>query len=96
AARAGSRRHLARVQPQIMDVNPAAVAAALELCDAQLLIHGHTHRPGVHEHRIGDRVCRRVVLDAWYDGGSCLWLEADGRLSVQRWRAGMETKAAIG
>ena len=34
---------------QIMDVNQNAVEAALKPTEARLLIHGHTHRPGIHQ-----------------------------------------------
>ena len=46
----------------IMDVAPAAVAAALAEADAALLVHGHTHRPGIHELGNGRR---RIVLGDW-------------------------------
>lgn len=46
----------------IMDVTPAAVQAALAAADAPLLVHGHTHRPGIHELG-GER--RRIVLGDW-------------------------------
>ena len=75
AARAGSRAHMARVRPQIMDVNPEAVAAAFQATGVRRIIHGHTHRPAVHEvGREGERV-QRIVLGAWYEQGSYLALE---------------------
>ena len=46
----------------IMDVAPAAVAAALAEADAALLVHGHTHRPGIHDLGNGRR---RIVLGDW-------------------------------
>ena len=46
----------------IMDVTPAAVEAALAEADAKLLVHGHTHRPGIHD--LG-RDRRRIVLGDW-------------------------------
>ncbi|HEY5719708.1 MAG TPA: UDP-2,3-diacylglucosamine diphosphatase [Gammaproteobacteria bacterium] len=50
-----------QVKPaEIMDVNPCAVDAVLADHGARLLIHGHTHRPGLH----GDPV-ERAVLGAW-------------------------------
>ena len=51
----------------IMDVTPAAAQTALTEADANLLVHGHTHRPGIHD--LGDR-CRRIVLGDW---GRCGW-----------------------
>ena len=56
----------------IMDVDPAAIDRALEEADARLLVHGHTHRPGIHllpEQR------RRIVLGDWNRCGWKLLLE---------------------
>ena len=52
----------------IMDVNQEAVRAAFEQHDVQLMIHGHTHRPAVHN---GDGR-RRIVLGDWYEQSSIL------------------------
>jgi UDP-2,3-diacylglucosamine hydrolase len=71
-ARAGSRRHIARAVPDIMDVNEAAVAAAFRAARVRRMIHGHTHRPGVHEIRIDGAPAERIVLGAWYEQGSYL------------------------
>ena len=79
--RARSRRYQAGQPPAIMDVNAAAVDAALARHDASTLIHGHTHRPGIH--RLGDsrRPTTRLVLGDWYQQGSVLeWDERGYRL----------------
>src|SRR5580658_3127097 len=73
--RAGSRRHTARTVPNIMDVNPAAVAAAFRAARVRRMIHGHTHRPGVHDGTIDGAAVQRIVLGAWYEQGSYLRLE---------------------
>lgn len=63
----------------IMDVNAGAVAAATARHGASVLIHGHTHRPGVHEFtREGGGPALRIVLGDWYAEGSCLRWSADG------------------
>jgi UDP-2,3-diacylglucosamine hydrolase len=71
-ARAGSRRHTARTVPQIMDVNPGAVTAALRAAQVRRMIHGHTHRPGVHTLDVDGQPAQRIVLGAWYEQGSYL------------------------
>jgi len=71
-ARAGSRRHLARTVPYIMDVNVAAVTAAFRAARARRMIHGHTHRPGVHALEVDGAPTERIVLGAWYEQGSYL------------------------
>ena len=47
--REGSREAHADKSTEIMDVTPEAVQALFEQADAAVIIHGHTHRPAVHE-----------------------------------------------
>jgi UDP-2,3-diacylglucosamine hydrolase len=74
-ARAGSRRHTARTVPDIMDVNGAAVATAFRAARVARIVHGHTHRPGVHELEVDGTAVQRIVLGAWYEQGSYLRYE---------------------
>ena len=74
--RAGSRRHTSRTVPNIMDVNAAAVVAAFHAAAVRRMIHGHTHRPGVHELSVDGTPAQRIVLGAWYEQGS--YLKCDG------------------
>jgi UDP-2,3-diacylglucosamine hydrolase len=74
-ARAGSRRHTTRTVPYIMDVNAAAVAAAFRATRTRRMIHGHTHRPGVHSLEVDGESAARIVLGAWYEQGSYLSCE---------------------
>ncbi len=58
----------------IMDVNPQAVAKCLLERNQSLLIHGHTHRPAIHDFTLADpargqRDARRVVLGDWDKDG---------------------------
>jgi UDP-2,3-diacylglucosamine hydrolase len=71
-ARHGSQRHTQRTASEIMDADVAAAAAAMRACDVRTLIHGHTHRPAVHEFGLDGRPARRIVLGAWHDRGSAL------------------------
>ncbi|TVR62509.1 MAG: UDP-2,3-diacylglucosamine diphosphatase [Candidatus Competibacteraceae bacterium] len=63
---------------EITDVNPAAVDAALRAHGVRHLIHGHTHRPGLHEWTLDGRPARRTVLGDWFAQGSVLRHDADG------------------
>jgi UDP-2,3-diacylglucosamine hydrolase len=81
-ARAGSRRHTARTVPYIMDVNAAAVAAAFRAAQVRRMIHGHTHRPGVHDLEVDGQPAQRIVLGAWYEQGSYLRYE-QGRYELR-------------
>ena len=80
--RAGSRRHTSRAVPTIMDVNTQAVAAAFRATGVHRLVHGHTHRPGVHDIEIDGEPAQRIVLGAWYEQGSVLHLDG-GRCELR-------------
>jgi UDP-2,3-diacylglucosamine hydrolase len=59
-----------------MDVNPEAVASAMRAAGVDLLLHGHTHRPKVHDLTIDGHAAKRIVLGDWYDQGSVVrWNE---------------------
>jgi UDP-2,3-diacylglucosamine hydrolase len=77
-ARAQSRAHTALAPELIMDVNAATVAAVHEHTDAQWIVHGHTHRPGIHR----DGVRTRIVLGDWPRAASWLRLADDGRAEL--------------
>lgn len=80
-ARAGSRVHTARAIPKIMDVNTAAVTAAFKAARVRRIIHGHTHRPAVHDALVEGQPVQRIVLGAWYEQGSYLVYE-NGRYEL--------------
>ncbi|MEW6373583.1 MAG: UDP-2,3-diacylglucosamine diphosphatase [Pseudomonadota bacterium] len=59
--REGSREAHTTKSYEIMDVTPDAVEAVFDATGANILIHGHTHRPDLHRH--GERL--RYVLPDW-------------------------------
>ena len=63
----------------IMDANPDTVLDYLRRHRATRMIHGHTHRPAVHRHPLGDgREAERYVLDEWHADHAAAWVD-DGR-----------------
>jgi UDP-2,3-diacylglucosamine hydrolase len=71
AARQQSETEKAVKAMDIMDVTPAAVEAALAQAGVARVIHGHTHRPGVHAHEWDGRRAERWVLPDWdFDGAA--------------------------
>jgi UDP-2,3-diacylglucosamine hydrolase len=56
----------------IMDVNPQAVENALRQAGVTRMIHGHTHRPAIHEFTLDGKPAQRLVLGDWYEQGSVL------------------------
>lgn len=69
--------------PEIMDVNEAAVHAALRREGVRRLIHGHTHRPAMHELQVDGRACQRWVLPDWYGTGGYMEVAGDTPRLVQ-------------
>lgn len=80
AARAESARHTSEASEMIMDVDASAVAAALAQHGTTRMIHGHTHRPAIHELGAGRQ---RIVLGDWYEQGSLLQVDRNS-LALQQ------------
>jgi len=67
-------------KPQdIMDVNQQTVEQAMQKHNVNYLIHGHTHRPAIHEFTLDDERCKRIVLGDWYEHGSVLRCTTDSQ-----------------
>ena len=62
----------------IMDVTVETVEAQLRNHGYPRLIHGHTHRPALHEHKVDGKRCERWVLADWYTSGSYLRCDPQG------------------
>lgn len=78
--RVASRIRTRRAAPEIMDVNEDAVRTCLRSHRANLMIHGHTHRPDVHQVDLADHEgpAQRYVLGDWFDHGSVIEIHEDG------------------
>jgi UDP-2,3-diacylglucosamine hydrolase len=77
-ARAASKAHQSGLQAQgamdaITDATPATVEETFARYGIDRIIHGHTHRPKVHDTAGGTR----IVLGDWYEQGSVLRVDAD-------------------
>ena len=77
-ARAASQAHQGGLaaqgtMEQITDVAPEAVRDTFGRYGLDRMIHGHTHRPKVHERDGGTR----IVLGDWYEQGSVLRVDRD-------------------
>ena len=77
-AREESKARGESVSDEIMDVNQEAVASALREHGVDTMLHGHTHRPAVHEINLGERTATRIVLGDWYEQGSIVRWDANG------------------
>jgi UDP-2,3-diacylglucosamine hydrolase len=72
AMRANSREQTDGKPESIMDVNSDAVVRLMTENHVQRLIHGHTHRPAIHDLGIAGHAAQRIVLGDWYEQGSVL------------------------
>ncbi len=68
ALRMHSKEKKSYAPQDIMDVNQPAVEAALRTHGVRQMIHGHTHRPAVHEWTLDGASVKRIVLPDWHDG----------------------------
>ena len=66
------KRSAAAKLPEIIDADQAAVEAFMTRHGVCELIHGHTHRPGIHHFELNGKPARRIVLGDWYEEGSVL------------------------
>jgi UDP-2,3-diacylglucosamine hydrolase len=76
-------RELTALKPaEIMDVNVDTVIRYLDRHRVKHLIHGHTHRPARHEHRLpDDTVATRLVLPEWHEDDAIAWVDDGTKLA---------------
>jgi len=77
-ARRQSLEQTLNLSMEITDVNQSAVEQAIQKFGVDILLHGHTHRPGVHDVQIGTRKAKRIVLGDWYTQGSMVRWDSRG------------------
>ncbi len=73
-----SKDKTANKSMDIMDVNQQTVEQVLLEKNIHQLIHGHTHRPAVHDFTVGNKEMKRIVLGDWFEQGSVLVCNKDG------------------
>ena len=71
-ARRQSLEQTLNLSMSIMDVNPDEIKRVIAAHGVDVLLHGHTHRPGIHTVDLGNRKAKRIVLGDWYQQGSVL------------------------
>jgi len=63
---------------EIVDVTPQEVAKVMAAHGVRTLIHGHTHRPAVHNLEVNGQPARRIVLGDWDHQGWALQVDETG------------------
>ena len=80
-ARMKSIEHTQLDNEDIMDVNENEIKKTFDQLNISTIIHGHTHRPFIHNTISNEVNYRRIVLGDWYDQGSILeWNESGPKL----------------
>jgi UDP-2,3-diacylglucosamine hydrolase len=71
--------HKRKKTSDIMDVTQATVVSVMREHQCLRLIHGHTHRPALHDFMLDNQFAQRFVLAEWYkDKAEILCWSADG------------------
>lgn len=78
AARRATKRSVRSKGRPPLDAHYPAVERVMKKHQATCLIHGHTHRQGTHEIRIGEQPARRIVLGDWIQGDCVLAVDDSG------------------
>ncbi len=71
--------HKRKKSQSIMDVNQETVVRIMQEHACLRLIHGHTHRPNIHDFLINNHAAQRFVLSAWSkESGEVLCWNSNG------------------
>lgn len=74
--RSASKRYTAAKSMDTMDVSQPTVQQVMQQNNVRHLIHGHTHRPAIHQFDVNSHTFTRIVLGAWHNKSSVLiWWE---------------------
>ena len=77
-ARAASMARGGTLSDEIGDVNTGAIDAAMREAGVVVMLHGHTHRPAIHEFSLDGQSAKRIVLGDWYEQGSVVRWDENG------------------
>ena len=77
-ARIASQAHGGSIDEDISDVNADAIKGALREAGCKKMLHGHTHRPDVHNILLDEHTAVRIVLGDWYEQGSVVRWDENG------------------
>ncbi len=79
--RPAMQRSTRRKPAYIVDVEQQTVETVMRQTKVVELIHGHTHRPGIHEFSLDNKLAHRTVLGDWYEDAKILvWNDRGSKL----------------
>lgn len=80
--RRASQKHSGKAPAPIMDVAQWAVEQQMRQQHVRQLIHGHTHRPAIHNFILDGEPARRAVLSDWHSQGGVLQYAENGEITL--------------
>ena len=73
-----SKQSTKYLDENITDVNKKEINETFKNNNLAKIIHGHTHKPGIHNMLLDNTPHQRIVLGDWYEQGSILQWEKSG------------------
>ena len=77
----GGRAH----ETSIADINNDTLLESVQEHQVTRVIHGHTHRPALHDHSVGDSKVERLVLGDWHSDHAIVAVSDSERCELIRW-----------
>lgn len=78
-----SEKSTTEKEESIMDVNQQETDKAFIDNNVDRIIHGHTHRPAIHQKKVNGRDTTRIVLGDWFEKGSYLRINDSSEYKLQ-------------
>ena len=80
--RGTSEKAISYKSADIMDVNQQTVEETMRKAGVDILIHGHTQKPGIHQFEPDGNKVKRIVLGDLYKDGNYLRINSDGEFEL--------------
>lgn len=77
--RGKSKQHIKHLSAETMDVDFDTTKQQFEKSHLLRMIHGHTHRPGIHIFTSNNQMMERIILSDWHAQGNYLEWFPDGK-----------------
>jgi len=70
--------YVQKTNEMFMDVNQSEINKTFKKYGLNQIIHGHTHKPAIHNSMINGELYKRIVLGDWFEQGSVLKWDQSG------------------
>ncbi|XKM14037.1 UDP-2,3-diacylglucosamine diphosphatase [Orbaceae bacterium ac157xtp] len=68
----------------VMDVNQQTVEQLCQQYQANIMIHGHTHKLAIHQFNVDRKEIQRFVLGAWHDSFNYIHQTENGEFNIEQ------------